>query len=74
LCAHHEKQALSEKNRPASDPCKRLPGRGLARWDARRIAALKLPTAIILGGRDRLAPLGDAERFHHDVAGSRLVT
>jgi pimeloyl-ACP methyl ester carboxylesterase len=26
-----------------------------------------------LGGRDRLAPLGDAERFHHDIAGSRLV-
>ena len=34
---------------------------------------LKLPTPIILGGRDRLPPLGDAERFHHDVAGSRLV-
>lgn len=42
--------------------------------DAGRIAELKLPTPIILGDRDRLAPLGDAERFHHDVAGSRLVT
>ena len=48
-----------------------LPGRGLARWDGRRIAALKLPTLIVWGGRDRLYLASDAERFHHDIAGSR---
>ena len=38
-----------------------------------RIAALKVPTLILWGGRDRLIPPGDAERFHGDIAGSRLV-
>lgn len=41
--------------------------------DASRVAQLKLPTLILWGGRDRLIPPGDAERFHHDIAGSRLV-
>ena len=40
---------------------------------ADHLADLKLPTLIIWGGRDRLIPPGDAERFHHDIAGSRLV-
>jgi pimeloyl-ACP methyl ester carboxylesterase len=40
---------------------------------ANRIAELKLPTLIIWGGRDRLIPPDDAERFHHDIAGSTLV-
>ena len=38
-----------------------------------RIVALKLPTLILWGGRDRLIPRGDAERFHRDIAGSRLI-
>jgi pimeloyl-ACP methyl ester carboxylesterase len=37
-----------------------------------RIRELKLPTLIIWGGRDRLIPLDDAERFHRDIAGSVL--
>jgi pimeloyl-ACP methyl ester carboxylesterase len=40
---------------------------------ARRVAELKLPTLIIWGGRDRLIPPDDAQRFHHDIAGSTLV-
>ncbi len=38
-----------------------------------RIAALRLPTLILWGGRDRLIPPGDAQRFHRDIAGSRLI-
>jgi pimeloyl-ACP methyl ester carboxylesterase len=38
-----------------------------------RIAALRVPTLILWGGRDRLLPPGDAQRFHRDIAGSRLV-
>ena len=37
-----------------------------------RIAALKLPTLSLWGGRDRLIPPADAENFHRDIAGSRL--
>lgn len=40
--------------------------------DPRRIAGLKLPTLILWGGRDRLIPPDDAERFHRDIAGSTL--
>jgi pimeloyl-ACP methyl ester carboxylesterase len=40
---------------------------------AHRIAELKLPTLIIWGGRDRLIPPDDAQRFHRDIAGSTLV-
>jgi pimeloyl-ACP methyl ester carboxylesterase len=40
---------------------------------AQRIAELKLPTLIIWGGRDRLIPPDNAERFHHDIAGSTMV-
>lgn len=39
---------------------------------ADRIAALKLPTLILWGGRDRLIPPAGAENFHRDIAGSRL--
>jgi pimeloyl-ACP methyl ester carboxylesterase len=39
----------------------------------RRIPELKLPTLIMWGGRDRLIPPEDAERFHRDIAGSTLV-
>ena len=38
-----------------------------------RIAALKVPTLILWGGRDRLIPPGDAQSFHRDIAGSRLT-
>ncbi len=38
-----------------------------------RIQALKLPTLILWGGRDRLIPPGDAQRFQRDIAGSRLI-
>ena len=38
-----------------------------------RIRALKLPTLIIWGGRDRLIPPPTAQRFHTDIAGSRLA-
>ena len=38
-----------------------------------RIAALKTPTLILWGGRDRLLPPGDAQKFRRDIAGSRLI-
>jgi pimeloyl-ACP methyl ester carboxylesterase len=41
--------------------------------DAGRIAELKLPTLVMWGGRDRLIPPSDAERFHRDIDGSRLA-
>jgi len=40
---------------------------------AGRITALKLPTLIIWGGRDRLIPPENAEHFHRDIAASQLV-
>jgi pimeloyl-ACP methyl ester carboxylesterase len=40
---------------------------------AAEIPGLKLPTLIIWGGRDHLIPSDDAQRFHHDIAGSQLV-
>ncbi|MBI3375156.1 MAG: alpha/beta hydrolase [Betaproteobacteria bacterium] len=41
---------------------------------AHRIRELKLPTLILWGGRDRLIPPGDAERFQWDISGSERVT
>ena len=41
--------------------------------DAERVKALNLPTLILWGGRDRLIPRAAGERFHADIAGSRLV-
>lgn len=38
-----------------------------------RIAGLNLPTLILWGRRDRLIPPGDAQRFHRNIAGSRLI-
>ena len=38
-----------------------------------RIGELTLPTLVMWGGRDRLIPPDDAERFHRDIAGSQLV-
>jgi pimeloyl-ACP methyl ester carboxylesterase len=40
---------------------------------ADRISELKLPTLIIWGGRDRLIPPDNAERFQRDISGSTLV-
>jgi len=41
--------------------------------DASRIAQVHVPTLILWGGRDGLAPVEHALRFQHDIAGSRLV-
>jgi pimeloyl-ACP methyl ester carboxylesterase len=38
-----------------------------------RIKSLKLPTLVMWGGRDRLIPLVNGQRFAADIAGSRLV-
>jgi pimeloyl-ACP methyl ester carboxylesterase len=38
-----------------------------------RIRELTLPTLIVWGGRDRLIPPEDAERFHRDIEGSVLA-
>jgi pimeloyl-ACP methyl ester carboxylesterase len=40
---------------------------------ADRISELKLPALIVWGGRDRLIPPENAERFHRDIAGSVLA-
>jgi pimeloyl-ACP methyl ester carboxylesterase len=40
---------------------------------ADRVKELKLRTLIIWGGKDRLIPPIDAQRFHGDIAGSTLV-
>jgi pimeloyl-ACP methyl ester carboxylesterase len=40
---------------------------------AARIPELKLPTLIMWGGRDRLIPPENAERFQRDIAGSTLA-
>ena len=40
---------------------------------AHRIAQLNLPTLIIWGGHDRMIPSEAAERFHYDIAGSKLI-
>jgi len=41
--------------------------------DSARIPALKLPTLILWGGKDRLIPPDHATRFHRDIAASQLV-
>lgn len=41
--------------------------------DHPRIAQIKQPTLIIWGGRDRLIPPDNAQRFHQDIAGSQLA-
>ncbi len=41
--------------------------------DVAQIQALKLPTLILWGGRDRLLPPENARRFAKDIAGSTLV-
>jgi pimeloyl-ACP methyl ester carboxylesterase len=41
--------------------------------DASRITALKQPTLILWGGRDKLIPPPNGQRFARDIGGSRLV-
>jgi len=41
--------------------------------DVAQIRALKVPTLILWGGRDRLIPPDNARRFEKDIAGSKLV-
>ena len=40
---------------------------------AERIGELKQPTLILWGGKDRLIPPDIGERFHREIAGSKLV-
>lgn len=40
---------------------------------ASRIATLHVPTLILWGAQDHLVPPDNAEHFHRDIAGSRLV-
>lgn len=40
---------------------------------AERIPTLRVPTLVLWGGRDGLIPPSAGERFHREIAGSRLV-
>ena len=46
-------------------------------WDAERISRdahlIKQPTLLLWGENDIEIPLGDGERLHHKIAGSRLI-
>ena len=42
--------------------------------DAARLKALAVPTLVLWGGRDRLVPRTNADRFVADIRGARLVT
>ncbi len=69
LVAHYTDMALRAGNREAL-------GRRLAVHFTGRetdIKALRLPTLILWGGRDRLIPPEYAHRFAADIAGSQLV-
>jgi pimeloyl-ACP methyl ester carboxylesterase len=62
---------LREGNRAAlAERMKQAPSTGLR---ANHIAALKLPTLILWGRRDRLIPPDNAERFRDDIAGSQMI-
>jgi 3-oxoadipate enol-lactonase len=39
-----------------------------------RLGEIRVPTTILHGRKDRLALLGDAERMHHAIAGSKMET
>jgi pimeloyl-ACP methyl ester carboxylesterase len=41
--------------------------------DADRIRSISVPTLVLWGRDDRIVPVEWAERFHEDIAGSRLV-
>lgn len=61
---------LREGNRAALAARFRQP---LSGDSAQLIATLKQPTLVIWGGQDRLIPPDNGERFHRDIAGSKLV-
>ncbi|MFZ3219349.1 MAG: alpha/beta hydrolase [Rhodoferax sp.] len=61
--------ALRAGNRQALAQRLALTGYG----DTQPIKALKLPTLILWGAKDRLIPLENGNRFASDIAGSRLV-
>lgn len=61
--------ALRAGNRQALAQRLALAGYG----DTQPIKALKLPTLILWGAKDRLIPLENGKRFASDIAGSRLV-
>lgn len=62
--------AVREGNRDAL--LARFRGFG-SRSDTLALRALRIPTLILWGERDRLIPPGDAARFARDVVGSRVV-
>jgi pimeloyl-ACP methyl ester carboxylesterase len=63
--------ALREGNRAAlRDRIADLPDEAYAQ----RVRRLGLPVLLLWGGRDRLIPIDNADRFLADIAGSRLVT
>jgi pimeloyl-ACP methyl ester carboxylesterase len=39
-----------------------------------RLGEIRVPTTILHGRKDSLALLGDAERMHHGIAGSKMET
>lgn len=41
--------------------------------DSYRIKTITVPTLILWGRRDHIVPVADAERFHNDITGNRLV-
>lgn len=61
---------LREGNRAALAARFRLP---LSGDSVQLIPGLTQPTLIIWGGQDRLIPPASADRFHRDIAGSKLV-
>ncbi len=61
---------LRPGNRSAIGASLRQDGGGA---DAGLVKSIKVPTLIIWGSLDNIIPPSDAERFHQDIAGSRLV-
>jgi pimeloyl-ACP methyl ester carboxylesterase len=51
--------------------------RTVRRWDAERVSRdahlLTQPTLLLWGDTDREVPLGDGERLHDQISGSRLI-
>lgn len=71
LVDRHYELALREGNRAAlRDRLADLPDEAYAA----RVRRLRLPVLLLWGGKDRLIPAATAQRFLHDIRGSRLVT
>ena len=70
LVDRYEALALRQGNRHA---LARRFGQADFGADAARIRTVKQPTLILWGGRDRLIPPDNAQRFARDIAGSKLV-